>query len=277
MTIAIVTGCVLLLAWGLVLTVRWSSLAVERAPRTSERGAGIAALRTLWWFALAAAAGGATGLLIMGAGGRLAMRLLAVTAGSDAQGAITEAEEIVGEITFGGTLGFFIFVGLLGGAFTGVLFVAVQRWLPAGRFKGLWFGALLFMCFATRIEPLRTNNEDFDLVGPSWLAISVFGVLALVQGAAVASFTARWSRTQPLLTSWRAIPRYLPLVPYLLLFVITIGIAIAAGVNGIVDRLRSDAPDRRVTIAGWVVLIAVVLLALPGALSSLSEIAGRWP
>jgi len=36
------------------------------------------------------------GILAAGAGGRLVMRLLAVTAGPDAQGRITEAEKLVG-------------------------------------------------------------------------------------------------------------------------------------------------------------------------------------
>jgi hypothetical protein len=232
----------------------------------------------VWWVALAAAAGGATGLLVVGAGGRLAMRLLAVTAGDDAQGALTEADEIVGDVTIGGTVGFFLFIGLLGGALTGVLYVAVQRWLPAGRFRGFWFGGLLFVCLATRLDPLRASNEDFDIVGPSWLAILVFGVLALAQGAAIASFTARWSQTQPLITSGRAIPRYLPLVPFLLFFPVPVGIALAAGVNALIARMRRGQSDtRRLTIAGRVVLVGLVVIALPGALGALSDIAGRGP
>src|SRR4051812_16277935 len=159
-----------MLASGIAFTARWFGTPLAPPPAPADGTAGRSALRVLWWFGLAAAAGGATGLLVVGAGGRLVMRLLAVTAGSGAQGALTEADEVVGDITLGGTLGFMIFVGIGGGVLTGLLYVAGQRFLPAGRFIGLWFGTLLIVLLATRIEPLRPNNEDFDLVGPPWLA-----------------------------------------------------------------------------------------------------------
>src|SRR4051812_42115826 len=103
-----------MLASGIALTARWFGTPLATPPAPADGTAGRTALRVVWWFGLAAAAGGATGLLIIGAGGRLAMRLLAVTAGSDAQGALTEADEIVGKITLSGTLGFMIFVGIGG-------------------------------------------------------------------------------------------------------------------------------------------------------------------
>lgn len=43
------------------------------------------------------------------------MRLLAATAGDAAQGRRTEAEEIVGRITTGGSIGFIVFTGLFFG------------------------------------------------------------------------------------------------------------------------------------------------------------------
>ena len=58
------------------------------------------------YITLAVLAGVGSGVLIVGAGGRLAMRLLAATAGEGAQGRETEAEEIVGQITTGGTIEF---------------------------------------------------------------------------------------------------------------------------------------------------------------------------
>ena len=45
-----------------------------------------------------------TGLLVTGPAVRLAMRLLAVTGGDDAQGRITEAEEVVGSVSLDGTI-----------------------------------------------------------------------------------------------------------------------------------------------------------------------------
>jgi hypothetical protein len=275
--IAVIAGCLALFVFGLVLTVRWSSMEVSAPPGPSDERAGTIALRTLWWFALAAGVGLATGVLIIGAGGRLAMRLLAITAGDDAQGAVTEAGEVVGEITFGGTLGFFVFVGLFGGAMSALLYVVLQRWLPRGPYRGLLYGAILLVVLGARIEPLRTNNEDFDLVGPAWVSIVTFALLALAQGAAVASFTARWSQTQPLLTTWRALPRYLPLVPFLLLGVVALVILVVIILAIVAVRLGLAGPRRRraIDIAGVVLLVAIVVLALPGFVSALTDIAQR--
>src|SRR5438132_336198 len=111
------------MAAGAVAAARWGHLAVvapwaavpEPAPAPAPADIKASAQRFLWYLDLAALSGLASGLVAAGAGGRLVMRLLAVTAGAPAQGRITEAEEVVGRITVGGTIGFIIFVGLLGG------------------------------------------------------------------------------------------------------------------------------------------------------------------
>jgi hypothetical protein len=275
-SVAIVVACIALFAFGIVLTLRWTSGDRVVAPQADDPRPRIVALRMLWWFALIAAAGCTSGLLIIGAGGRLAMRALAATSGR-AQGAETEAGEIVGDITLGGTLGFFLFVGLLGGAFCALLYAVLQRWLPRTPLRGVMFGALLLVLVSTRIEPLRTNNEDFDIVGPAWLAILLFGLLALLQGAAVASLTSRWGATLPLLTEWRAVPRYLPLVPFLLLgsTVIVLVIVTGAAVAAVRFGLSRDGPRQVWNIAGGIAVILLVLVSLPGFVSSLTDIAQR--
>ena len=55
------------------------------------------------------------GLMTVGLGGRLMMRILAATSPPQAQGRLTDADAIVGEITTGGTVSFVLFVGLFGG------------------------------------------------------------------------------------------------------------------------------------------------------------------
>jgi hypothetical protein len=275
----VVLVCAGMLIGGLVLSIRWSAIPLATPPGEPDGTARVVALRLLWWIALATAAGAASGVLVMGAGGRLAMRLLAVTADDDAQGRITEADEIVGEITVGGTIGFMVFIGLFGGLLTGLLYVAVQRWLPRGRGRGLWFGALLLVILATRIEPLRTNNEDFDLVGPAWVSIPVFGALALAHGAAVAAFCARWSRTQPLLTTRRAVLRYLPMLPFLLLVPYTVGLLVLALLALAFQRFgaRQWWHRRGVDVAGRVALIAITVIAIPGFVAAIVDIADRSP
>jgi hypothetical protein len=76
---------------------------------------GLVVRRYVWYLTVAVASGVGAGLLAAGAGGRLVMRLLAVTAGPDAQGRVTEADQIVGRISVDGTLGFIVFTGLFFG------------------------------------------------------------------------------------------------------------------------------------------------------------------
>ncbi|MGH9285649.1 MAG: hypothetical protein ACRD0M_08230, partial [Acidimicrobiales bacterium] len=62
------------------------------------------ALRYARGLAIGLGAGFWAGLLMTGPAVRLIMRLLAATAGAEAQGALTEAEEVVGDISLGGLL-----------------------------------------------------------------------------------------------------------------------------------------------------------------------------
>jgi hypothetical protein len=89
--------------------------------------------RYLWYLTLAISAGVGAGILAAGAGSRLVMRLLVVTAGPDAQGRITEADQVVSRISLDGTLGFTVFTGLFFGAASGAAYLLVRRWLPGGR------------------------------------------------------------------------------------------------------------------------------------------------
>ena len=123
------------------------------------------------------------------------MRLLAITS-PDAHGAITEAEATIGEITLGGTLGFVTFVGLPAGALMGALYALAGPVVRGGRAGGLALGAILLI-LAGANEPLRSDNFDFNLVGPDWLSVLCFTALALFQGALVVALAARLSRGVP--------------------------------------------------------------------------------
>ncbi|MBW3641611.1 MAG: hypothetical protein KY447_01695, partial [Actinobacteria bacterium] len=93
------------------------------------------------------------------------MRLLAVTAGDAAQGRITEADEVVGTIDFGGTLGLYLFGGVFPGLLSGAVYVVFRPLLPSGGLGGVVFGLLHLVIAATRVDPLRPENPDFDIVG----------------------------------------------------------------------------------------------------------------
>ena len=146
----VIAACLALVLTGVWMVVRWGGGSEPRA---------VALPRQL---AVAVAAGLAAGVLAAGAGGRLVMRLLAVTS-QDVEGSLTEAGETIGEITIGGTLGFIFFTGLAAGLLSGVLYAPVRPLLPPGRLGGVALGALLLVLFGSTIDPLRSDNFDFPL------------------------------------------------------------------------------------------------------------------
>jgi hypothetical protein len=180
--VIVILLCFALLVAGLVLIARWGSPAPV-AP-------GAETLSWPRWAGVAVAAGAVAGVLVAGAGGRLIMRLLAVTSPESA-GQVTEGQATIGEISVGGTLAVFIFGGMALGIASGLLYVLVGRLLPAGRVGGLLLGLLLLLLGATRVDPLRPDNFDFNLLGPAWLAVGSFVVLALVHGMLVVAVAGR--------------------------------------------------------------------------------------
>jgi hypothetical protein len=273
--------CGMLVVGGIAATARWGGLSFQcldpAAPVT-------AAQRYFWNVTLAVTAGVGAGLLVAGAGGRLVMRLLAVTAGAQAQGQLTEAEEVVGRISTGGTVGFVVFTALFFGLVTGIVYMIIRRWLPTGRLGGLAYGALLLVLVGSRIEPLRADNPDFDLVGPSWVAVAAFGALVVTHGMLVAALAARYSRRlAPFSAGSRAWLGYAPLlalVPILpVLAIVAAGGVVAVLIGKTAGPRREPGPrmSRRALIGGRAVLCGGALVALPGFVSAVTDIAGRGP
>jgi hypothetical protein len=106
--------CGVLLAIGIALAIVWGGERMhfpeyparipEDAASLTPRRPRLAGLRLyIWWVGVLIITATATGILVTGAGGRLAMRLLAATS-PEATGLITEAGEIVGDITVEGTI-----------------------------------------------------------------------------------------------------------------------------------------------------------------------------
>ena len=284
---AVIIFCIALVLVGLVAVVRWGGLAVEPPPTPAPDAPGptvpppvsLVVRRYLWYLTVALASGAAAGILAAGAGGRLVMRLLAVTAGAGAQGHITEAEEIVGRITVDGTLGFVVFTGLFFGPVSGAAYLLLRRWLPAGRAGGLAFGALLVVVAGTRLEPLRRGNPDFDLVGPGWVSVAAFTVLVVFHGMLVAALAGRLSRAVPLLAARPgAFAVHAPLLlvlpgPSVALVLIIVGVLVV-----LVSRIPSVVSachDRRLLVLGRVALALITLVALPGFTMAVVDILGR--
>jgi hypothetical protein len=288
---AVIGICVLLVLAGLVAVVRWGGLTVEppRVPTRAPSGdpgdpaeppaVALVVRRYLWAVNLAVVAGVGAGVLAAGAGGRLVMRLLAVTAGDGAQGRITEADQVVGRISVGGTLGFVISTALFFGTASGGAYLLLRRWLPAGRAGGLAFGGLLLLLAGTRLDPLREGNVDFDLVGPGWVSVVAFSALVLFHGMLVAALAGRASRTVPLLAREpRAIAAHAPLLLLAPLAAVVVLLALLGVIVVLATRFRPLVAawnSRRLVPAGQVVLALAVLAALPGFVSALSGILRR--
>jgi hypothetical protein len=282
----VIVVCMLLVLAGLVAAVRWGGLEVLPPPSPPDAAdpadrppVGLVVRGYLWYLTVAVGSGVGAGLLAAGAGGRLVMRLLAVTAGPTAQGRVTEADQIVGRISVDGTLGFVVFTGLFVGLATGPLYLLVRRWLPAGRANGLVYGALLLVVAGTRIEPLRPGNPDFDLVGPGWVSVAAFTALVVFQGVLVAALAGRVSRAVPLLGAGpRAIAAHAPLLLLLLLG----SAALLLAIVGVMVVLASQIPavvaawrDRRSVTIGRVALVLGAVVAFPGFASAVVDILGR--
>jgi len=283
----VIVVCVVLVLAGLLAVARWGGLAVESPPTPRPAAAGptdlppvsLVVRRYLWYLAVAVASGAGAGILAAGAGGRLVMRLLAVTAGAGAQGRITEAEEIVGRITVDGTLGFVVFTGLFFGPVSGAAYLLLRRWLPAGRAGGLAYGALLLVAAGTRLEPLRRGNPDFDLVGPGWLAVVAFTALVVFHGVLVAALAGRLSRAVPLLAARPgAIAVHAPLLLLLPGASVALVLVVVGAVVVLVSRITPVVAAwhaRRLVTVGRVALAGAALVAFPGFASAVADILGR--
>jgi hypothetical protein len=276
----VIAACLVLMAVGAALALRWGHLDVVPPWKADDEGdaesIGERLRRGLWFVAVHLYGAVAGGLLVLGPGGRLVMRLLAATAGDPAQGRLTEAEEVVGVVTVDGTISLVLFVGLFGGVFLAGLLLLLRKWLPPRRGGALVLGALFAVVASTRLEPLRPDNPDFGLVGPTWLAVVTFlatGVLTVLTIAAVAG---RASRFVPLVRLRpRALLAYLPLV----LLVPAAGLAVPLSLAGVLFALvlerkevRDGWADRRVLLVGRIAIAAVTLAFLPSFVGDLASV-----
>ncbi|HEY7069815.1 MAG TPA: hypothetical protein VH479_06880 [Acidimicrobiales bacterium] len=276
---AVMAVCGALLVAGLLGLV-WCGRDFRVPPVEDRPGAARVAQRFVWYCGLGITGAFVAGITVIGAGGRLAMRLLAVTAGDGAQGRITEADQVVGDITLAGTRDFILFTGIFGGLIAAAIYLVARRYLPPNPLGGLVFGAGLLVVLGTVIDPLRAENPDFDIVGPGWLSVAVFGLLALVFGPVLAGWMARLSEWLPLPSAEpRVLVRYaVPAVPALVVFpvlapllVLGVVVVLVTRWGALVDAVRSH----RALLVGRVALVALVVLALPGALAAMSDIVGR--
>jgi hypothetical protein len=126
--------------------------------------------------ALSGIAGLFTGILVGGIGGRLFMRLAGAAAPDLAQGRGTEAGFRVGEVTFGGSLGLVIFIGIFTGVVGAIFYVVFSPWLSWARWwRGVLFGMVLFAIGSATSDIMNPDNIDFAILGnPELLVAAIF-------------------------------------------------------------------------------------------------------
>jgi len=183
------------------------------------------------------------GVLTIGAGIRLMMRVLAATSSDDVQGARTEADEIVGNVSVGGSLFLIVIVGI-GAAVVGLaLFSILRRWLPDRSLAAGLIGVAIGAGVVVRpVGLLTSSNSDFRLVAPAALAVA-FCVATLVLFGA--TFGVLVDRLAPLWPrpgwSLRGVVSVLPFVALLPAPPIFVAAVIAVLVGTFAPRLRSPA------------------------------------
>lgn len=181
-------------ALAVIMSWRWRNLPTTATPLGVDRSTRSAAEDALIVLTSTLSAGVTAGLLVAGFGGRLLMRVLGATSGDAAQGRLTEADETVGEITFGGTIGFVIFVGLIAPVAASFVYIALRRILPhTAWLSGLVFGCLLLATIGID-DPLSPDNVDFRILTPLPLAIGLVIATALLFGTTFAAIAAEVER-----------------------------------------------------------------------------------
>ena len=155
----------------------------EQAPVAGRAGVG-AASEIVREIARGGLAGLAVGVVVIGIGGRVVMRLAALLVPASA-GSVTENGNRIGDITLDGSVALIVFAGLLFGLAAGVVWVVIAPWIPGTGIRR----ALLAMPIAITLAGfflIQGDNPDFAILQHNVLVVGLLlGLLGLV-GFAVA-------------------------------------------------------------------------------------------
>ncbi len=146
-----------------------------------------------WWKALGGCV--VAGALVLGLGSRLVMRVIALLAGPEYQGASTRGGNIVGQITVKGTIGMLV-PGALGGLLAGGVYLLIRNWLPRNLvFRCLTFGGLAIVIFWGFLVGAK-DNPDFRFTSLG-VQLLLFVALLPIFGLFGAWLAERWGAGLP--------------------------------------------------------------------------------
>lgn len=149
-----------------------------------------------------AAVGFLVGLVALGGGLRLAMRVVALL--NPDTFVFTANGNLVGEITLEGTL-FILVAGAVAGILFGLAYGVVRSWLPwHGAPRGLVYGALLAAALGTPTL-VDGDNLDFALLDGDALAVAMLLACPVLYGAGLGAVVDRLAPREPALLRRRGI------------------------------------------------------------------------
>lgn len=270
MRVLVTVGCAAAMVAAAMVTFRLRDVRWTPTPLAGDEGFGDRLAVT------AGRAGGMlvgaylAGLLTIGAGTRLMMRVLAATSSDSVQGRLTEADEVIGEVSVGGTF-FLVVVSGIGAALVGLaIYVLLRRWLPersvAAGLVGVAIGGGMFVRPAGL---LTAENEDFTLVAPVALAvvlcISTLVLFGATFGVLVDHLGPRWPRAGWSLKGLASLVPFGVLLPAPPLLVVTlVAVLLATAVPGLraqVEGRRARAGRMVVTALGGLGCLSIAVAA----------------
>jgi hypothetical protein len=151
------------------------------APETIKEAPGQGVVNLLRDVSVGGLAGLVAGFIVAGVGGRIVMRLTALVAPVEAIGRRTEGGNIVGTVTFDGTVELLLFVGLGSGVLGGLLLVMIWPWISAwGSWRSIALGGFVLAVAST--EAVDPRNFDFVILGNQLFSVLLFWSLFFAWG-----------------------------------------------------------------------------------------------
>ena len=183
---AITIGCAAAVVAACTLVVRLRHTRRTPSPLTGQEPFGERLAVTVGRTGGMLAGASLGGVLAIGAGSRLMMRVLAATSSDGVQGLRTDAGETIGDVTVGGSVFLILVVGIGAGVVGLAIFATLRRWLPDHSvLAGLICVAIGAGLLVRPSGLIASGNGDFALLDPVALAAAMCIAMVILLGATV--------------------------------------------------------------------------------------------
>ncbi len=212
------------------------------------------------------------GVVVAGAGSRLAMYVLRLTSPDNVRGRISDDGFEIGRFTLSGTYNLLVL-----GAAVGVIGAAAYRAVAPWLIGPIWFRRFTVAAASGAVVGsmlVHADGIDFHVLKPQWLAIGLFVALPAVFGATMAAgvdHLAQWSTPN----RWRRwlLPALLVVAFPPVIFFVTIAAAtliVWVPLRRVIVRAGSVPTAAGLAIrAGWLAVAVLGLVALVGDIQAL--------